>query len=287
MKYNTAPRFILMPLITAWAMFIPSAFAAAPDADAYTPDQALSISQAAIGRYVDDYTLTDSNGKIVKVSDFLGKPLVVNFIYTSCSDSCLIISQALMNAVSVAHEALGKDSFSVITIGFDSASDSPEQMRSFAARQGLEQSSWRFLSGDLLTILNLSNTLGFVFYPSSNGFDHLSQVTVIGADGKVYRQVYGENFEPPRLVDPLKELVFGTSAPFASLGDLIKKVRLFCTVYDPVTERYRFDYSLFIQLIVGGLVISATFTFVAREWWRILNARRRKKEKPLRRHSSI
>lgn len=281
MKYNILLRSVLISIIMAWSALTSSAFAEVADKSTHTPDQALSISQAAIGRYINDYTLTDSNGEIIKISDFSGKPLVVSFVYTTCTNSCLLITQALTNAVSAAREALGEESFSIVTIGFDSAADSPEQMKSFAAKQGIEQADWKFLSGDLITVSSLADELGFVFYPTADGFDHLSQVTVIGSDGKVYRQVYGENFEMPLLVEPLKELVFGTEAPFSSLGDLVKKVRLFCTIYDPATEQYRFDYSIFIQLIVGAMMVGAMAVFVAREWWRIWNAKRHKKEKPL------
>ena len=278
MKHNALPLFIFTSMVIAWSALTSSAFAEVPDNGSYTPDQALSLSQAAIGRYINDYTLTDSNGEIVKISDFSGRPLVISFVYTSCTNSCLLITQALTNAVSAARKSLGGESFSIVTIGFDSAADDPEQMKSFAAKQGVEQADWKFLSGDLITVSSLADDLGFVFYPTADGFDHLSQVTVIGSDGKVYRQVYGENFEMPLLVEPLKELVFGTTAPFSSLGDLVKKVRLFCTIYDPATEQYRFDYSLFIQLIIGALMVGGMTVFVVREWWRIWNVSRHKKK---------
>ena len=71
------------------------------------------------------------------------------------------------------------------------------------------------------------------------------------------------------LVEPLKNLVFGTANPFSSIDDLIKKVRLFCTIYDPATERYRFDYSIFIQLFVGAFMVLGMAVFVIRGWWRI------------------
>jgi len=242
----------------------------AADTSKFTADEALAYSQAAIGRQVGEFPFTDADGTPVLLSDYLGRPVVVSFIYTSCAYSCPVITQTLSDAAAVARDALGDDSFSVLTVGFDSAADSPDRMRVFARSQGVDDTGWHFLSGDPLTILQFSETLGFIFYRSAKGFDHLSQVTVIDAGGRIYRQVYGDHFESPLLVEPLKELVFGTAAPFASIGDLIKKVRLFCTIYDPAAERYRFDYSIFIQLIVGTLIVGWMFVFVVRSWWRIL-----------------
>jgi len=267
-------------------LFAPSTLAAKADKSAYTPEQALAYSQSAIGRELANYVFQDSQGRAVTMVDFLGKPLVVSFIYTSCADSCPIITQTLANAADSARDTLGEDSFNVISIGFDSGSDSPDRMRSFARQQGIDISHWKFLSGDLPSMVGLAENLGFIFYKSPKGFDHLSQVTVVDAKGVVYRQVYGQTFDLPHLVEPLKELVFGTPAPFASISDLIKKVRLFCTIYDPKADRYRFDYSIFIQLFVGSVVVGAMCIFVIREWWRIFRGRRRKQPHP-HRHPSV
>jgi len=102
-------------------------------------------------------------------------------------------------------------------------------------------------------------------------------VTLIDAQGRVHTQVYGATFEKPTLMEPLKELVLGTPAPYRSLEDLIKKVRLFCTLYDPAADRYRFDYSLFIQISAGIIVIGTVIVLLARElWW---NRRRHRGER--------
>ena len=44
------------------------------------------------------------------------------------------------------------------------------------------------------------------------------------------------------------------------------RVKLFCTVYDPASDSYMFDYSIFVGLTIG-LVLGAIFIYlVAREW---------------------
>ncbi len=267
----------LLPFLLIFLAILAGPANAAKDRSDFTPEQALQYSQNALGRTVGNYEFRDSAGNLVRMSDFLGKPVVVSFIYTSCAESCPVITETLAEAADVARDALGDDSFSVISIGFDSASDSPDRMRYFAKQHGINLDGWKFLSGDLSSVLALSNDLGFIFYRSAKGFDHLSQVSVIAADGTVYRQIYGQNFDKPLLVEPLKELVFGTEAPLASFADLINKVRLFCTIYDPAADRYRFDYSIFIKLIVGTLIVGSMGIFVTREWWRIWKTSRRRK----------
>jgi len=245
-----------------------SATAAAADKMAFRETAALATSQAAVGRAVGDHGFTDSNGRHVRLAAYQGKPLVVSLVYTSCADFCPIISKAVGAAVDAAVGAFGRDAFSVVTIGFDARADTPSRMRAFAHAHGLGAPNWSFLSADADTILGLSQELGFTFFPSAKGFDHLAQTTLIDPEGRVYRQVYGTDFAPPSLVEPMKELIFKRRSELTSIDGLINRVRLFCTIYDPASGRYRFDYSLFITLIIGTLSLGAVATVMVRAWWR-------------------
>jgi len=269
---NTAPKLIL-----CLAGIILSVNVLAQDDDRYDPDRALQFSQRAIGQPIGDYELIDRHGAIVNLrSDYAGRPLVISMIFTSCHHVCPATTKHLAKAVDVAREALGEDSFDVVTIGFDVANDTPQALAAFARRQGVDAENWKFLSANIESIQQISNDLGFIFFPTPRGFDHMNQSSVIDRDGVVYSQVYGVTFELPWLVEPLKDLVFNRSSSGGHLfGGLIDKVKLFCTVYDPATGRYRFDNSLFVQIAVGATMILAILFYLFRE---ILNARRARKQ---------
>ncbi|HKJ53399.1 MAG TPA: SCO family protein [Gammaproteobacteria bacterium] len=229
-------------------------------------DRELAASQAAIGTRVGNHRFVDSDGQPFDFARLRGKPLVVSMIYTSCHQICPMTTRYLASVVDKARATLGDDSFNVALVGFDTAVDDPAAMRFFAARQGVAGKGWYLLSGDADTVAALSRDLGFRFFPSSNGFDHLIQASVLDADGKIYRQVYGQVFETPLLVDPLIELVLGQPAPRQTFfAGLVQKVRLFCTTYDPVRDGYYIDYSLFLGMLIGAVIILATATFVYRE----------------------
>jgi protein SCO1/2 len=236
-------------------------------APAFDYDQALEVSQGALGNQLGNYRFTDADGGVVTLDQLRGKPLVLSMIFTSCYQICPMTTRHLSKIVQKARDALGDDSFNVAIIGFDTAADTPDAMRYFAAKQGISDKGWRLLSTDAQTIASLSEDLGFQFFSSSNGFDHLIQATVIDAEGKVYRQVYGQVFDTPLLVDPLIELVLGRSPPEQPLfANLIDKIKLFCTTYDPVRDGYYFDYSLFLGMLIGGSIIFFTGTIVVRGW---------------------
>ena len=233
---------------------------------AFDYDMALRISQDAIDNTVANYTFTNADGKQVSLNDFRGKPLVLSMIYTSCYQICPMTTRHLSKVVEKARDALGDDSFSVAIIGFDTRFDTPDAMQYFANKQGISDKNWNLLSMAEADVDALSEDIGFIYFPSSNGFDHLIQATIIDADGVVYRQVYGQVFETPLLVDPLIELVLGRPQPAQSFMDtLSSKIKLFCTTYDPVRDGYYFDYSLFLGILIGGSIIGYTVLVLVRE----------------------
>lgn len=245
----------------------------ANEAVSYDGDAALQISQAAIGRQLGDYVFTDIEGKQIRLADYAGTPLLISLVYTSCNHACPVTTRRLKKAVEAARQVLDEDSFRVVTIGFDTANDSPDRMRTFAREQRVKASGWEFLSADAKTMASLIDNLGFVYFPSPRGFDHITQVTVIDRTGVIYRQVYGEMFELPWLVEPLKDLVFDQPrSDDHLLAGLINRIRLFCTVYDPATGRYKIDYSLFIQIAIGLMIVLWVGIYLLRETRR---ARRR------------
>jgi protein SCO1/2 len=137
-------------------------------------------------------------------------------------------------------------------------------MADFARHQNIPLLHWQFLSADAATMQRLIKGLGFIYKPSPKGFDHLIQASVIDAEGRLYRQVYGELFEIPWLVEPLKQLQYGRRVDDSAWTDLVKKVRLFCTTYDPASGAYRVDYSLFVGIAIGLMVIGGAVIFLVR-----------------------
>ena len=214
----------------------PQVFASSANPE-FDNDKALAISQAAIGNQPGNHVFTRADGSPATLTDFRGKPLVLSMIYTSCYHICPMTTQHLSKVVQKARKALGDDSFAVAIVGFDTQVDTPQAMQYFANKQGISDKNWNLLSISPQAVEALSKDIGFQYFPSSNGFDHLIQATIIDAEGKVYRQVYGQVFDTPLLIDPLIELVLGRAPPEQSiLSELTRKIKLFCTTYDRPTR---------------------------------------------------
>ncbi len=277
MNENKRPFLRRLPIrcgVAFLAIFATALLAKAAMAEKFNPNEAFQISQDALGRVISNYEFRDTKGNPVRISDYRGKPLILTFVYTGCISACPTILTNLAGAVDVARDALGEDSFELVTIGFDAAADSPKRMASFARKYGIDDVRWKFLSGDLPSIVGLADEVGFAFVPQAGGFVHTSQVSIIDEQGVLVHQVYGDSFEYPYFVEPLKRLVLHTETPFASLSDIINKVKFFCTIYDPAADVYKFDYGIFIQLGTGILVIGLVGRWVIINWIRIFRSER-------------
>ncbi|MBE9537777.1 MAG: SCO family protein [Proteobacteria bacterium] len=263
----------LWPALAGLFLSVGMVFAAPdPDFSKFSHDDALAYSQAAIGSTVEGIELTRPDGSLVSLSDYRGKPLVISMIFTSCHHICPATTAHLQEVVDKARDVLDEDSFAVVTVGFDTLTDSPERMAQFRRSNDVTDERWEFLSGDADNMARLVRQLGFIYTPSARGFDHLIQSSVLNAEGEIYRQVYGISFPTPHLIEPLKELVFGEPKTHSALDYLGGRIRLFCTVYDPATDSYYIDYSVFIGTFVG-LVVSILFGRVLfKEWRRSIRA---------------
>lgn len=230
----------------------PTLQAAGNEADA----AALRTSQAAIGRQTSDLEFVDGQGRPLRLADLRGRPLVVSLVFTRCQSVCSGLTLHLRQTVRIGREALGARSFGVLTVGFDSANDTPERMREYARVRGIVDPEWQVASGDAATLRRFTDELGFTWSPSARGFDHITQVTVLDARGVVVQQVYGEGFAPPELLDPLRQLLLEGDVTRASVRGVFERIRLYCSVYDPGTRRYRFDWSMFAGALPALLVLA-------------------------------
>jgi len=252
--------FLVLAAITYLGMFALVASAAPLDAET-----AFAASRAVIGSAPGDFAFTDATGRRVTLAGFRGRPLVVSFVYTGCSQVCPTTTRFLAKAVREARDVVGKETFDVVSIGFNIPADNPMSMRVFARQNGIDDPRWAFVVPDPGAPAELAGQFGFAYAAQSGGFEHLTQVTLLDAEGRVRAQFYGESFAVPMLVQPLRDLALGQPLDAGSLGAVVDRVRLLCTVYDPLSGKYRLDYALFIEMFAGVIALGGTAVFLLRE----------------------
>ncbi|OGA15966.1 MAG: hypothetical protein A3I63_10490 [Betaproteobacteria bacterium RIFCSPLOWO2_02_FULL_66_14] len=239
-----------------------------PASGALDEKVALRSSQAAIGRELGDYRLVDSREREVRLSDLRGQPLIVNFIYTGCFQVCPTVTKALAIAVAEAERTVGPGKFRVATIGFNLPFDTPQAMKQFAKQQGISAPNWLFLSPQADTLPQLIADFGFSYEQTIAGFDHLLQASIVDANGRIYRQLYGDRFEAPQFVGPIVELLANAPRALGDVAGLYEQIRLLCTIYDPTSGKYRVNYAVVIEIIVGLSIFLVGIPVLIFEWRR-------------------
>lgn len=230
---------------------------------------AFERSQAVVGQPMKDFVLLDRESRPVELARYRGKPLLVSFVYTACFQVCPTTTRNLQKAVAETVNVMGAERFNIVTIGFNQPFDSPQAMKDFASRYGLDLPNWEFLSPAQAIVNDVTQSFGFSFVATPAGFDHLNQITMIDAEGRIVRQVYGEKFTPEDLAEPLKLLITGSAIPpqVSTVKELMERVRILCSVYDPVSGRYRTNYSVYL-MAAGFLSFVGFMIYLSINVWR-------------------
>ncbi len=99
--------------------------------------------------YFTDTLLRDQNGKEVRFySDVLkGRLVMLNVIFTHCNDACPLITRKLKDVRDAMGEDLAKQVY-FISLSSDAENDTPEVLKAFAAKHGVDSPNWIFLTGD-------------------------------------------------------------------------------------------------------------------------------------------
>lgn len=230
------------------------------------PEAAFERSGAAIGRLTSDHRLFRSATPF-NLSVLRGRPLVVSLVYTSCSTVCPVGTQTLKSSVAQARSVLGGASFQVLTVGFDARNDTPRRMEAFAADHDIDGDPlWHIATAAPAVLDALLDEVGFSYDGAAGGFEHVVQTTILDGEGRVYRQIYGDEFPTQVLIEPLKELVYGLSVSSFAPQALADRLRFLCTVYDPKAGRYRISYTIFFEMGIGTLSLVLMGWMIVRMW---------------------
>jgi protein SCO1/2 len=106
---------------------------------------------------IPDVTLLNQDGEKITMQSLVDsdKPLIIDFIYTTCTTVCPVLSAGFAG---VQHR-LGKDSNKVqlVSLSIDPENDKPEAMKKYLAKYHAAD-GWDFLTGspgDILNVLNV------------------------------------------------------------------------------------------------------------------------------------
>jgi protein SCO1/2 len=167
-----------------------------------------------VGAPMPDFTLTDQSSRPVRLSDFKGKVVAVDFIYTRCPlpDVCPRLSANFARLQSRFRERMGRD-LMLLSITIDPQYDTPQVLLGYAKIWNARPDGWRFLTGQDAAIEVVARRFGMSYWPEEGLITHTSQTGVIARDGRLAAQVDGSSFTPSQLGDLIQLELEKTNAP--------------------------------------------------------------------------
>jgi protein SCO1 len=136
-----------------------------------------AVAQLTVGML----PLVDQNGTRFALDDLRGRPTVVSFIATRCTDTC-----PLTDAV---FEKLARDGGTerLVTITLDPAYDTPFVMARHARELGAPAARWRVASGNPRDVAKILSAFGVALEYDKDGIPdaHSSLIYVFDAAGKL------------------------------------------------------------------------------------------------------
>jgi protein SCO1/2 len=174
----------------------------------------LSLSQA-VGESEDlpqigpapAFSLTTQEGARLALQDRRGKVVAVTFIYTSCADTCPLLTAKLAGLQArLGTDFGGKVFFVAITV--DPERDTPQVLKRYAQAHGANLAGWAFLTGTPAEIQQVARQYGIYYKKTPRGaMDHTFLTSLIDPSGTLRVQNLGVRFDPDELLHDLQALV--------------------------------------------------------------------------------
>jgi protein SCO1/2 len=123
-----------------------------------------------------EFGLRDEYGKLVRLRDLRGRPVVVTFLYTTCRDTCPLTAQQIRAALDdVGHEV------PVIAVSVDPANDTPRRARAFDLKQRMS-GRMRWVLGTSAQLQRIWRAYGVA--PQTAGAEHSASTVVLDGRGR-------------------------------------------------------------------------------------------------------
>ncbi len=154
-----------------------------------------------------EFALVSQDGAPVTLRDFRGKAVAVTFIYTSCADTCPLLTDKMARV----QDQLGPDfgtKVAFLSITVDPERDTPEVLKRYAEAFGANLAGWAFLTGAPAAIEDVTRRYGVYAAKTADGeVDHTFLTSLVDPSGMLRVQYLGVRFDPDEFRRDLLSLV--------------------------------------------------------------------------------
>jgi protein SCO1/2 len=153
------------------------------------------------------FTLTTHDGKRLSLKELGGKVVAITFIYTSCADTCPLLTAKMAGLQAGLGSNFGSKVF-FISITVDPERDTPAVLKRYAEAHGANTAGWAFLTGSSAEMRQVAKRYGIYYKRRPGGdVDHTFLTSVVDPSGTLRVQYIGVRFNPDDLLRDIQTLL--------------------------------------------------------------------------------
>jgi protein SCO1/2 len=166
----------------------------APSAHVPAPAKNTAKAISAVNVKAPDFVLVNQDNQSFDSTQLRGKIVVMNFIFTTCTDVCPLFTVNLAE-LQRKLKARYADEVFFISVTTDPEVDSPKHLKGYAERHRADFKNWAFLTGSESQLKGVWNGFGVRVIKKGRGLvQHTSLTTVIDRQGIRRMNYLGEKW---------------------------------------------------------------------------------------------
>ncbi|MDD2802473.1 MAG: SCO family protein [Methylococcales bacterium] len=155
----------------------------------------------------DRYVLQDQNNQALPLSQYQGKTLLLNFIFTTCGAICPLQTRQLVEVqrqIPLEH----RHTIRFLSLTVDPEHDTPEKLSAYAKTMGVDLTNWALATGTPEDIFAIAKQLR-AFDPkksSPSAGDHSNMLYLFDKKGMLIQRYSGDPVDVPRVAREIQQL---------------------------------------------------------------------------------
>ena len=147
--------------------------------------------------------LWDQDGQFRLKKDFLGAPLAINFVFTSCQNArmCPASTSAMRKLADELAKRPALANVRLLTITFDPEVDTPGKLRTYAQGYGIDFKRHSFLTGREAHIKDLMRHYGILTTRSDGTILHNAALVIVSPEGRIVQRREGAVFDSAEVAE--------------------------------------------------------------------------------------
>jgi len=154
-----------------------------------------------------EFALLDQYGEAVTPTRYQGKPFVLNFIFTRCTDGemCPLSTSKMARLQKMAAESGIKD-LEFVSVTLDPKYDTPGVLRAYADGYGIDGSNFRFVTGEKDMVRRLIKSMAVTHIEEGEDIIHSLATVLVGRDRKIVMRSTKKAWDPDTFLEAAKLL---------------------------------------------------------------------------------